>query len=820
MSGQYARKDIIRYSLFTHQIPMISEAKIYQIQDILRKSDVFTKPVSYKHNVDNFLHIRKWVTTILNEWEKIKNNQSILDEFLLVQKKVDGLYFASQINWRDITTKMKEFLKNPSLILILESLENDIFLHLNSATSIGLTKSNMYKGYFTNSLEKYIHLLKVIQEWKKIEKVDYQDLKYVWGSIVFELEGIYNLTKKENFISNGIAYDFLRFLWDHSMDYSKMGDASGDYMEFKNQFANEIEDYRPYIEVDTPDFDFLTPEEKEILQENLIADRIAYVVQHSLEEKKEPTSKQEKISPTPEIISLPQKSMKDTPLNQILYWPPWTGKTYHSINHALSVIEEKSIEELEQEDRTELLRRFNEYRTKGQVVFTTFHQSFSYEDFIEGLKAKTDENGNIKYEIEDGVFKKISQTAKSESIESEVENKINPKEVNIFKLSLWVADEESDIYDYCIENNVVAIGYSDVDFSGLQNTEDYQKAKKEIVSTIWEDNGEKFTPDAIYRFKNWLRVGDLVFISKGNSFLRAIWVIEWWYEYKTNTAISYKHFRKVKWLIKDVSIPVEKLQDRKFSQQSIYNLKDGNKTSLNLEYLSTLLWKKKEKKENYVLIIDEINRGNISKIFWELITLIETSKRYGNDEAITAKLPYSGEQFTVPNNLYIIGTMNTTDRSIALMDIALRRRFNFVEMPPQSGVLSGISVGNIDIEKLFITLNERIEFLYDRDHLLGQAFFLPLKTTPTLEKLNEIFQRAILPLLQEYFYEDGEKIQIILWDHTEQWWKEQDEKIIQDIASKRDSVLGIKNEEYEDKVAYRLNPNITEASYIKIYEHN
>ena len=229
---------------------------------------------------------------------------------------------------------------------------------------------------------------------------------------------------------------------------------------------------------------------------------------------------------------------------------------------------------------------------------------------------------------------------------------------------------------------------------------------------------------------------------------------------------------------------------------------------------------KSEGKKNYVLIIDEINRGNISKIFWELITLIETSKRYGNDEAITVKLPYSGEQFTVPNNLYIIGTMNTTDRSIALMDIALRRRFNFVEMSPQSEVLSGISVGSIDIQKLFTTLNERIEFLYDRDHLLGQAFFLPLKETPTLEKLNEIFQRVIIPLLQEYFYEDGEKIQIIFWDHTEQWWKEQEEKIIQDITSKRDSVLGIKNEEYEDKLIYKLNPNLTEASYIKVYEHN
>ncbi|GAB0174569.1 MAG: McrB family protein [Candidatus Altimarinota bacterium] len=771
---------------------MISEVKISQIQDILRQSDVFTKAVSYKHNVDNFLHIRKGVTTILNEWEKIKNNQSILDEFLLVQKKVDGLYFASQINWRDITTKMKEFLKNPSLILILESLENDIFLHLNSATSIGLTKSNMYKGYFTNSLEKYIHLLKVIQEGKKIEKADYQDLKYVGGSIVFELEGIYNLTKKENFISNGIAYDFLRFLGDHSMDYSKMGDASGDYMEFKNQFESEIEDYRPYVEVDTPDFDFLTLEEKEILQENLIADRIAYVVQHSLEEKKEPVSKQEKISPTPEIISLPQKSMKNTPLNQILYGPPGTGKTYHSINHALSIIEEKSIEELEQEDRTELLRRFNEYRTKGQVVFTTFHQSFSYEDFIEGLKAKT-ENGEVKYEVVPGIFKKVCETAKSNYSISQTEDNESLVEELLKNYSDYIDDIQ--------ESETTGLGTQYQDYKG--------------VSTLGPQlfPGEKGVTKESWIIAYVAKEGDSVksfHISNGKTFqvLSAKVILR-----------DYSNF---------ISGKIKSKNDIKPSRSS-KSVANGN-----ADYFFALYQRlkefdeennitkaiKNEGKKNYVLIIDEINRGNISKIFGELITLIETSKRYGNNEAITAKLPYSGEQFTVPNNLYIIGTMNTTDRSIALMDIALRRRFSFVEMSPQSGVLSGISVGNIDIEKLFITLNERIEFLYDRDHLLGQAFFLPLKTTPTLEKLNEIFQRAILPLLQEYFYEDGEKIQIILGDHTEQGWKEGEEKIIQDIVSKRDSVLGIKNEEYEDKVTYRLNPNITEASYIKIYEHN
>ncbi len=801
---------------------MTAETKVSQIQDIIRQSDVFIKPVSYKHNIENFLHIRKWVSTILNEWEKIKDNQGILDEFILTQKKAEGLYNASQINWKDITTKMRELLNNPSLLLILESLEKDVFLHLNSATSIGLTKSNMYKGYFTNSLDKYIQLLKVIQEWKEIEKSDYQDLKYVWGSIVFELEGIYNLAKKDSFISNGIAYNFLRFLWGHSMDYSKMGNASLDYQNFKDTFKKEIEEYKPYIEVDSPEFDFLSKEEREILKENLIADRIAYVVHHSLEEKQEKLPEPEKAPINSSKTTIPPQSSMNTALNQILYWPPWTWKTYHSINHALSVIEEKSIEELETEDRAELLRRFNEYRNKGQIVFTTFHQSFSYEDFIEGLKAKTDENGNIKYEIEDGVFKKISQSAKSESIESNVENQINLEEVNIFKLSLWVADEEKDIYDYCIENNVVAIGYSDLDFSALPDTPDLLKAKREILWIIWENNSEKFTWNAIYRFKNWLQVWDLVFISKGNSFLRAIGVIEWRYEYKANTAISYNHFRKVKWLIKDVSIPVEKIQDRKFSQQGIYNLKDSSfkDTNLNLDYLSTLLWKKKEKKENYALIIDEINRGNISKIFWELITLLETSKRYGNIEAITAKLPYSWEQFSVPNNLYIIGTMNTTDRSIALMDIALRRRFHFVEMSPNDTVLKNIFVWGIDIQKLFITLNERIEFLYDKDHLLGQAFFLPLKEIPTLEKLNEIFKRNIIPLLQEYFYEDGEKIQIIFWDHSEQWWKEQEEKIFIEVSSKRETVLGIKNEEYEDKVVYRINPNPTEVSYIKIYDHS
>lgn len=183
----------------------------------------------------------------------------------------------------------------------------------------------------------------------------------------------------------------------------------------------------------------------------------------------------------------------------------------------------------------------------------------------------------------------------------------------------------------------------------------------------------------------------------------------------------------------------------------------------------------------FAVVVDEINRGNISKIFGELITLIETDKREDAEHAVTVTLPYSGESFSVPSNVDIIGTMNTADRSLALLDTALRRRFEFVPYMPDTSEaddapLKDLKVNidghKIDVRLLLERINQRIEALYDRDHTIGHAYFTPLKKVEDEEKrfslLSEIFKGKILPLLEEYFFEDWQKIRLVLGDNQKE----------------------------------------------------
>lgn len=200
---------------------------------------------------------------------------------------------------------------------------------------------------------------------------------------------------------------------------------------------------------------------------------------------------------------------------------------------------------------------------------------------------------------------------------------------------------------------------------------------------------------------------------------------------------------------------------------SVYKLSVSVSDAINvLRKVNPDLFAQRVRIPNRVFIIDEINRGNISKIFGELITLIEPSKRIGAKEQLRAVLPYSGQNFGVPHNVYIIGTMNTADRSIALIDTALRRRFFFVEMLPEPSVLADILVENVvDVAEMLDTINKRITVLLDREHTIGHSYFLSLRSDPSIRRLAEIFEGKIIPLLQEYFYDDYEKIQLVLGDN-------------------------------------------------------
>lgn len=210
--------------------------------------------------------------------------------------------------------------------------------------------------------------------------------------------------------------------------------------------------------------------------------------------------------------------------------------------------------------------------------------------------------------------------------------------------------------------------------------------------------------------------------------------------------------------------------------------------------------------EKHVLIIDEINRANISKVFGELITLLEPDKRAGEINAITVKLPSSRESFSVPHNLHVIGTMNTADRSIALLDTALRRRFEFEEMQPDYAALSDKRIKGVDLRKMLQVMNDRIEYLYDRDHTIGHAYFMDVNT---LDDLERVFCRKVIPLLQEYFYEDWTKVRLALNDKDGSFIMEKN-----DIPKGMESIA----DAYSSKSRYIVKDQFSENAYRNIYE--
>ena len=409
------------------------------------------------------------------------------------------------------------------------------------------------------------------------------------------------------------------------------------------------------------------------------------------------------------------KSTQKQALNQILYGSPGTGKTFNTINRALKIIDSDFYQQ-NREDRVALKEKFEEYKKAGQIEFITFHQSFSYEEFVEGIKAipagkDGNENGeDMIYDVVDGIFKKLSK----EALKFLITNNKNSILKKRFKLDAKSLNIQADL---------------------LQEDDNTYKLLK----------GSKIRKEAVPSFHkyNYSKLRD-IFLEK------AI--------FDTSKESDEFFILKEDYIFQSLS-----------ASSSVVLGKMSNGLSDWKEVLDDNLSKKENKNiKNYILIIDEINRGNISKIFGELITLIEPSKRIGADEEIRLKLPYSQELFGVPSNLYIIGTMNTADRSIALMDTALRRRFHFEEMMPNSILLENLVVDGIKIDNLLEVINKRVEYLYDRDHTIGHAYFMSLENLETKEdkkaELENIFRNKIIPLLQEYFYDDWEKVRLVLGD--------------------------------------------------------
>jgi len=469
-----------------------------------------------------------------------------------------------------------------------------------------------------------------------------------------------------------------------------------------------------------------------------------------------------------------QDSEMPNPTNLILYGPPGTGKTYTSAAEAVRLCDGIEINDPILYDisrRSDLRQRYDELVEAGQIRLVTFHQSYSYEEFVEGLRPVTEnadsEEGaqNIGFRLEPkrGIFREICAVAEMARKNAGHSGGFDLAGRKFFKMSLGRAGVEDQIFDAAIEGGYAVLGWGgEVDWS------DQRFSEWSAMLERWRGHDPKATgsdPNVVqmWSFRSGMKEGDLIIVSSGNAHFRAIGEVTGPYTFQPTETRTYNHRRAVRWLlVADEPLPAEMIYGKRFMMQSCYQLKDA---LVNKEGLSRLLpgneVNESDSPDQFVLIIDEINRANISKVFGELITLIERDKRLGaGSESLVVRLPYSGEPFGVPANLHIIGTMNTADRSIALLDTALRRRFVFREIEPDPSCLPD-DVEGVPLRRVLEVINDRIEYLIDREHRIGHAFFMR-EGGSNRAAIDATMRDKVIPLLQEYFFEDWSRVAAVL----------------------------------------------------------
>ena len=490
---------------------------------------------------------------------------------------------------------------------------------------------------------------------------------------------------------------------------------------------------------------------------------------------------QEDTTPSDEPL-LPEKQLSQT-TNLILYGPPGTGKTFATAWEAVRLCLGDATAAHLRHDRDGLMAEYRRLAGEGQIDFVTFHQSFSYEDFVEGLRptTRTEVEGDQEQDVtasggfslkpHAGVFKLISERARLDTGDAPTHRLDRSR--SIYKIALGQRGNQEDRIKEGLDGALIHLGWGgDIDWSN-ERFDDFEEIRKE-----WN---EKKDPDAsgkdpniemTYAFRSGLQIDDYVVISDGRDSYRAFGQVTGEYRFDPDASF-HPHRRSVKWIWRDDEGAERRaFYPRNFRRQSAYRL---DPDEIDWDALETVVIGPNAERpvagaRPHVLVIDEINRANISRVFGELITLLEVDKRLGCENEVRVRLPYSGTSFGVPSNLHIIATMNTADRSIALLDTALRRRFTFRELMPDTEALRGAlaakqidanNVDGIDLCKLMRTINERIEYLFDREHQIGHAYFTGCHRRADVE---DVMRHKVIPLLAEYFYEDWSKVAAVLGD--------------------------------------------------------
>lgn len=480
------------------------------------------------------------------------------------------------------------------------------------------------------------------------------------------------------------------------------------------------------------------------------------------------------------IIETSEAAVVTSPSNIIFHGPPGTGKTWSTAQQAVFLCDGSTPS-----DREKVMARYRELEAEKRIAFVTFHQSMDYESFVEGLRPETERpdaaegaetvGSGFRLEARAGIFREICSLAEQarRSLGKLESSLLNLEKRQFWKMGLGAIGTDDEVYEGALAGGYVSLGWGgSIDWSDSR-FESAAEVEKEWKAKNPEDSApSNYTQ--LWPFRSKMKIGDIVIVPYGNSAFRAVAEVTGNYQFVPTEDGSFNHRRSVKWLLKLAEpLPLDTIVEGNFTMRTLYPIPEAR---LKKPALSRLIASDQRSiaerpaqgahhPDQFVLIIDEINRANVSKVFGELITLIEPDKRLGQPNALEVLLPYSRKPFGVPDNLHIVGTMNTADRSIALLDTALRRRFQFVGMEPDpTSLVEATARTGLPLDEILQTLNDRIEYLLDRDHRVGHAFFINCLTRADVDR---VMRNKVIPLLQEYFFEDWSRVAAVLGEQTE-----------------------------------------------------